>query len=330
MSEDPVVDAWVSACEARPGQLPQDFEPVQTRLIRAVGRAEHPTLGTVYLKVMGFPRFRDRLRYAFRRLPAVHEAAMLERVVRSGVAAPRVVRAHGARRLGLPRVSVLITAGLERAADDVEFGRALGVAAELARAGIFHPDLNRGNFVALVDGRVAVLDLQSARAVRGPIGPQARLRMAAKLVMDFDAVDRVAEVASSGLVDPRDAADLGGIVETMRVAAVRHRVARCLKTTTEFIVERRMTGKLHRRRTADVGQADCREHPRARELWIGDRYAELVDRSPPVLAAMFQKAWWLPGRNSAKIATSGGRNLSAVEERRLHEAYSRARDAGAA
>ena len=74
-----VLERWWTACLAQPGTLPDDLEPVFARLIRAVGRGELPDAGPVFVKVMSFPRWRHRLRYAVRPLPGVHEARMLER-----------------------------------------------------------------------------------------------------------------------------------------------------------------------------------------------------------------------------------------------------------
>ena len=96
------LDDWAAASAASPGVLPAGVEPVQTRLVRAVGRAVLEGVGEAYLKSMGFPRPKDRLRYAFRKLPAVHEADLLRRVAAAGLKYPEVVDVRGVRRRGLP------------------------------------------------------------------------------------------------------------------------------------------------------------------------------------------------------------------------------------
>ena len=320
IATDPVVETWLAECTRHPGQLPAGFEMVQARLVRAVGRGEHPELGTVYAKVMGFPRFRDRLRYIHRDLPAIHEAKMIERVHAVGVDASQVVAASGCRRFGVPQVSVLITRALD-GDEVVAWPAAVDVAARLADHGVFHPDLNRGNFIGLRGGGVAVLDLQSARATDRSLSRDRRRRMAAKLLLEFGADADLDTIGAAGLVALDELSAVQADTERLAAEAFDRRVGRCLTTSTDFVVERHWFGKLHRRRAHPVAIGDCVPHPRARELWIGDRACELQAGTAPILAAMFQKAWWFPGRNSAKIALSDGRKLSAVDERRLHEAF---------
>ena len=62
---------WWAESRAR-GVLPSDMEIVQGRLIRQVGRSQLPDAGEVYVKLMAFPRLKDRIRYLFRTLPARH------------------------------------------------------------------------------------------------------------------------------------------------------------------------------------------------------------------------------------------------------------------
>ena len=61
------------------GRLPAELPLVQGRLVRAVHRGELPS-GPVFVKVMTFPRGKDRLRYLLRALPGEHEARMLAAV----------------------------------------------------------------------------------------------------------------------------------------------------------------------------------------------------------------------------------------------------------
>ena len=67
------IEAWWEEIVADPSVLPDGVALVQSRLVRAVGRATLPSGVEVYLKIMGFPRGKDRLRYLLRPLPAMHE-----------------------------------------------------------------------------------------------------------------------------------------------------------------------------------------------------------------------------------------------------------------
>ena len=46
----------------RPDRLPDGGEPVQSRLVRHVARGRLPDGGEAFVKVMGFPRWKDRIR----------------------------------------------------------------------------------------------------------------------------------------------------------------------------------------------------------------------------------------------------------------------------
>jgi hypothetical protein len=170
---------------ASTGRLPNDLEPVQARLVRAVHRGELPS-GPVYVKVMTFPRAKDRLRYLLRALPGAHEARMLRATAAAGIVCPEVVFVRTARRFGLPHRSMLVLRALAVRSPALDpAARLLGeaaVAARLLAAGIVHRDLHGENFVELQDGRLAVLDLQSAAMVRRPPGAAARIRAAARLL----------------------------------------------------------------------------------------------------------------------------------------------------
>ena len=196
--------------------LPPDVAPVQTRLVRAVGRGTLADGRSVYLKAMDFPRWKDRLRYLFRALPAAHEAALLREVAATGLNCPVVVYAATARRWAMPWRSLLITEALPVAAQSaqkhgpVTWSEASAVAARLAEAGVFHPDLHRLNLERLDDGGVAVLDLQSARARGVSLKAAERLHMAAKLL---------AEPAERGLLDQlRAGCDKAGLLASPSAA----------------------------------------------------------------------------------------------------------------
>ena len=84
---------------------------------------------------------------------------------------PEVLFAEGARRLGFPQSCVLVTRALEVEQRELEPDPVLNVVYALRDAGVFHPDLHSDNFVPLVDGRIAVLDMQSARVRRAITTP---------------------------------------------------------------------------------------------------------------------------------------------------------------
>ena len=197
-----VISGWWQAFLARPDAMPDGLEIVQSRLIRAVGRGRLPDSGTVYAKLMGFPRFRDRLRYVHRALPATHEARLLRRLAAAGLACPEVLAVAGARRaLRVPRASLLVTRALPGEVGVLPFAEAATFAARLAAVGLFHPDLNQGNFARLESGEAAVLDLQSARWPSDrSLSEAARMVMATKLLHEFGAGARPEVLVSAGLV----------------------------------------------------------------------------------------------------------------------------------
>ena len=187
------------------GGLPDDVEPVQARLIRVVGRARLPDAGEVYLKVMGFPRPKDRLRYLFRALPAQHEARMLAVLTESGIPCPAVLDARGRRTFGIPRLSFLVLRGLDRVDRQPDGSEIARLAGELAKAGVFHPDLHRGNQLPLVDGRLAVLDLHSARLARPGLSRRQRLIVAARLIGEPGPLaEDCVPLVQAGLLQPEE------------------------------------------------------------------------------------------------------------------------------
>ena len=307
---------WLEACAARPGELPAGVERVQSRLIRCVGRGELPDSGPAYVKVMAFPRLRDRIRYLFRPMPALHEARMLShlRVRASDVACPAVLATRGLRRFGSPRLSVLVTAGLPVDADaaPATLAEAAGVAARLAAVGLFHPDLQPLNLPRLTDGRLAVLDLQSARRRRAPLRRSLRLAMAAKLAVgEAD----LAALAAGGLVAPADLPIVRARAARIRRAELESRVRRCLTNSSEFAVERRLFSVTFRRRALEPATAITTGGVAALTLWIGDRACEVLDGSPPLFAKLVRDPWWLGGRH--RLYIPGSTDQETVDRRRL-------------
>ena len=273
-----VVARWWQAFVAA-GDLPADLAPVQTRLVRGVYRGAMPS-GPVFVKAMAFPRAKDRLRYVFRALPGAHEAAMLQRLAAAGVPAPAVVAVRTRRAGLLPAHSLLVLRALpvvaETAVPAVRIADEAALVLRLLAAGVVHGDLHTGNFVRLADGRLAVLDLQSATPV-APVRADRRalrVRLAANLLQD-----RPAELASAlrraGLLrddgETREALARAG---ARARAFQRGRVGRCLAESTEFTRAWRWWGCEHRRRDAAAGRwlavAD------ALAAWRGQRVRELA------------------------------------------------------
>jgi len=298
------------------GGLPAAAAPVQSRLIRQVGRAELPS-GPVFLKVMAFPRGKDRLRYLLRALPAVHEARMLRRVAAAGIPCPEVVAVRTARRFGLPHRSLLVVRALPVASASsnapVELlRRCAELAGRLLAAGLWHPDLHPDNFVPLEDGRLAVLDLQSMRSV-GP-GRRSKVRaarrMAARLLLEaalMPVTTALAELVRSGLIAAGDGVAVESLACDETLALLRTRVGRCLQTSTEYLRRWSWRGSEHRRRGPLPAGKWMHGGTELYRCWVGQRLRELFDRQPPVLPA-FRRNWrWLPGRNSLYIpATMAG------------------------
>jgi hypothetical protein len=315
--------AWWEHVLAAPDPLPPGVEPVHRRLVRAVGRGALADAGPVFVKVMGFPRWRDRVRYALRALPAPHEARLLAAAARAGIVVPRVLAARDSRRAGWPHRSMLVTAALAVDARPLDAAEVAAVAAALAAAGIDAPDLHPGNFLSLAGGGTAVLDLQSARLRVAPLGTGRRIRMASAILAELPgAADAL---AAAGLL-PREL--LGAALQAAaerRAAATRRRIRRCLEEGTEFSVERSLRGTTIRRRTTSHDGVWIEGGRELVRCWIGDRALEILDGTPPRLGTLFRKWWWFPGRHSVKISTPGPVGVQEWELQALVRGFDRYR-----
>lgn len=295
------LERWWDECRRGAG-LPAGVRPVLERLVRRVGRGRLPEAGEVYVKVMSFPRPKDRVRYLARALPARHEARMLERIRSLGIPAPRVVFQRTLRVLGLPRLSMLVTEALPVVDEPPTLEEMAAVAARLAAAGVVHPDLNAGNFVRLRGGGVAVMDLQSARAGRSS-GRLGRRRMAAKLLAEVGGATEGLELVRAGLISAVDLDAVRTRALELRRRWLLGRIRRCLRESTEFARRRRWNGVEHVRRAA--AGPGMRRIEGGRELvrwWVGDRAREILLGEPPQLAGLFRKSWWFPGKNCVYIS----------------------------
>ncbi|MHC4512895.1 MAG: lipopolysaccharide kinase InaA family protein [Planctomycetota bacterium] len=297
---------WWTQCCARPGQLPADLEVVQQKIVRAVGHGELPQAGSVYVKAMWFPRAKDKLRYAFRRLPGVHEARMLGLLGKAGVPCPKVLFVRGRRVMGVPRLSLLVVGDLHPAATAPAPRAMIDVAARLAAAGVFHPDLNPGNFLLLESGEVAVLDLQSARQRSGAIDRRERRRMAAKLLLHLDPNgSSLEDVVESGLLHADDGPlVLDNIAEMQRNTQLT-RIRRCFMESTTFTVGWRWNGTLFRRRSVADGGTWVEGGAELVRYWIGDRSQEVLANHAPVLGGLFRRSALFPGKHKLYIPGGG-------------------------
>jgi hypothetical protein len=306
-----IVESWWQHFVAT-GCLPAELPLVQGRLVRAVHRGVLPS-GPVFVKVMTFPRGKDRLRYLLRALPGEHEARMLAAVRAAGVPCPEVVAVHTLRRFGLPARSLLVlralplapaAAGADTGDPLARLREAAAIVRTLLLAGIEHHDLHDGNFVRLADGRLAVLDLQSARRRQGG-GDAARLAAAARLVRDRQepAAALAAALQAGGLL--HDAAEAAQVL-LQRTADERRfqrsRALRCLRESTTFTWRLRASGREFRRRDCPPDGRWVRGGAELRQAWIGQwclqSIAGEVDRGDgagSVFGAFFQNWWWLGG-----------------------------------
>jgi tRNA A-37 threonylcarbamoyl transferase component Bud32 len=297
-----ILRTWWREVERERRQLPAAVEPVQQRLVRAVGRGTLPGTGPVFVKVMLFPRLRDRLRYLLRALPAAHEARMLAALRRTGISCPEPVAAFGARRFLVPSASMLVTRALPAQGQPSVHGIARAVAGLLS-AGVFHPDLNPGNFCALEGGLVAVLDLQSARIRRRPLSRAARLRVAAKLLAECTpAQAQIDALVQSGVLLEDEREPARQQAHELRRSWLVGRILRCWTTSTEFSSQRTLTCLTVRRRVAEPGGRWIDGGPEILRYWVGDRALEVLEGRKASLGAVRRRIRWLPGKHSIYVA----------------------------
>jgi tRNA A-37 threonylcarbamoyl transferase component Bud32 len=324
-----VVDRWWQELLAT-GRPPAELAFVQQRLVRAVYRGELPS-GAVHVKVMTFPRAKDRVRYLLRPLPAVHEARMLRALAAAGVPCPEVIDVRTARRQFVPFRSLLVMRTLAvagaAAAPRERLRREADFAVTLLAAGVVHRDLHTDNFVALADGRLAVLDLQSASRWSPARADAAavRVRTAARLVRDRPGLDdaaALAELRAAGLVrDDAEQAAVRARVVVERARYVRSRIMRCLGESTEFTRRWRWSGSEHRLR-AGLGAgrwwAGGRE---LRDAWLGQRVLQLDRGRPLAFSGYFRRWWWLGGAAALYVREQCGGDRIHAELREAAAAW---------
>ncbi len=326
------------------GGPPDAWTLVQRRLIRSVHRADLPS-GPVYIKTMSFPRAKDRLRYAMRALPLAHEAAMLGAVATAGLRCPEVVAVRTARRFGLPFRSMLVLRALPVAlpvapaeASPIALREAAAVAARLLAAGIEHRDLHAGNFLRLIDGDLAVLDLQSANRHRhARLQRPHRIAAAARLLREHLEVMPLgagpgamavveAELVAGGLLgDPEEVAEAHQLAGRELAHYRRSRVQRCLGESTEFRRRWRWSGVLHQLRGELPPGRWLPLTREARQQWLGQRARQVFENRPPVFPAFFHKWWWLGGKGSLYVPRACSEDRIEAEQSAAAAGFSRYR-----
>ncbi len=296
---------------------------MQARLVRAVGRAELPTVGQVFLKVMNFPRAKDQLRYSLRALPAMHEARMLQVLQQANIPCPEVLWAGSQRRTLLPSLSMLVTQALDLADTDadadadtdasVSVPEMVAMAQALIAAGVYHPDLNRGNFLQLRDGRVAVLDLQSARLGSKGLTDGRRLQMLMRLLGDQPESERQAIMAAmlqQGLLQAAEEAQVWQALGQLQRQQLIGRIRRCMQESTIFTVQWSGHGVSYQRRNMDAKPEVVEGGGEMLRYWIGDRALEVLDGHAPILAACHRPWPLLPGKNQLSMNQQTAQSLN--------------------
>jgi len=296
--------AWRSHCRVRRGTLPSGVRPVRTRLIRAVGEGSLPDAGRVFVKVMGFPRWEDKIRYLFRRLPARHEADLLRYLRRHSIPCPEVLAVWTERALVLPRFSGLVTRGLCSDGRELSPADSIPLIRQLIAARVHHPDLHGDNFLGLADGRVAVLDVQSARILRFGFARRHRVAMTAKWLMHLRSPRGAAAdlLEQEGVLSAAERRAAERLSEVLYRRQWCRRIERCFKESSDYAVSRGCDHVLYRRRAvgSDAGEwlSGGRE---LRDLWIGDRVREQWDGEPPVCVALREDRFRVGGRYRLQV-----------------------------
>ncbi len=314
--------AWAGESLAARGALPAACEDVQSRLIRSVGRGRLASGRLVYLKLMAFPRGKDALRYIHRSLPAEREARSLLRLAAGGIDCPRPLYVQTQRRCLRPHFSFLAMTAIETEERQPDFAEYCALTARLTGLGLFHPDLNPGNFLCQKSGGLALIDLQSARWRAAPLAAGLRMRMAAKLWLESGKGKGSELMVAAGLLQQEQLPAVLAEARRLRIAFLRGRVLRCLQTSSEFECRRSWRGTMHRRRdrAADHSLEGGRE---LRQLWIGDRAREILLSEQSQLSALFLRSWWSPGRSALyfpkelaadRLSSERSAQLAAFEE----------------
>ncbi len=210
--------------ESLQGAVPPSAVEVVARILRRVLRIDLPAEPPLYCKQHLFPFLRLRLRYLLRPSPTQKERRLLEGCQRRGIQCPAPLAESTQRGLLGPRLAVLVTRALPegRAPTPIEHLKAVE---DLARKGLYHPDLHGDNLRILEDGQLATLDLQSCRLTTGPVGSSGTRRMMAKAALSLWDSQGLSHVESL-LLDETWAVPGPRILAEMRVLAARRQSSR--------------------------------------------------------------------------------------------------------
>jgi hypothetical protein len=218
---------------------------------------------------------------------------------------------------------MLVTAGLPLAPGPASPAALVEAVQQLIAAGVFHPDLHAGNFLALEDGSVAVSDLQSARVRSAGLSVADRRAMFAKLLSSQDP----ARMACLGdlLVDEGvcSAKEIAAATEESAALGCRElagRIRRCLRESTEFQVQSGLWGTLFRRRAVETLGETVAGGDELVRYWIGDRCLEILDSQTPICHALHRGRW---SRRHRLYVGDGGSAAFASASERLQQAYVR-------
>jgi len=321
------IDAWWREIVHAPTRLPAGVTLVQSRLVRAVGRGTLPGGVEVYLKLMGFPRPKDKLRYLLRSLPAEHEAHILRYLAATPIRVPDVLAARGIRRRGLPHACLLLTRALPVVQRELQPDPVLDVVFALRDAGIFHPDLHSDNFLSLDDGGIAVLDMQSARRRRA-IQLDDMNRMLATLVAHRayrgDSIDPWCDALRARGHDELSVGRIRELAVRVNIGARCDWLRRCLKESTQFAVRSGLFRTRYERRSMAEAGDWVEGGTEMFRYWMGDRALEILTGATPVLAGLDRPRWGMPGCHRIRLA--GGVDALAGHAERLLAGYGRYRE----
>lgn len=321
------IDAWWEEIVRAPGRLPDGVSLVLSRLVRVVGRGALPSGVEVYLKLMGFPRAKDKLRYLVRALPAVHEASILRYLGTTDIRVPEVMAARGLRRRGLPHACALVTRALPVVERELQPDPVLDVVFALRDAGVFHPDLHSDNFLPLEDGAVGVLDMQSARRRRViPLEDTTRMLVTLVAHRAYQGAD-VQPWCEALRVRGYDEQSVGRIRDLAVKVNTRSRcdwMQRCLKESTQFTVRPGVFRTRYERRAMAETGVWVEGGTEMFRYWMGDRALEILAGATPVLAALDRPRKGTPGRHMVRLP--GGESALAEHAERLLAGYERYRE----
>jgi 3-deoxy-D-manno-octulosonic acid kinase len=168
-------------------------------------------------------------RYFGLRPRPIREFWLLLRARRRGLAVPDPVAAVVERvRPGYRGMLVTVEIPADtlwealRAGRATELGRPVGMTLRAVHdAGLAHPDLNLTNVLVASDGRIALVDLDRARLLPGPLGPISRRAAIRRVRRSARRLDPAAKYATARFLDAVEAAYAEPPSDETRTAGLR-------------------------------------------------------------------------------------------------------------